>query len=206
MLCRAYPQPYGSGFSDDVKCGIWSSRFLSGSLNPGTCANLCFSMRRVSQLVAWFRVHRNLRRSPCRHGGGPGITRKSNAALLRRSRTSSARRISCIDFERVFWWARQDLNLGPTDYESAALTAELRARGPSRGATIGTLYRRKMKTAGGGSDANPVGVLTQPGCAGPGGLSSLKGRDRPVCANYFVANNPTTEISSRVGCSKSEPA
>src|SRR5437870_7839182 len=26
-----------------------------------------------------------------------------------------------------FWWARQDLNLGPTDYESAALTAELRA-------------------------------------------------------------------------------
>jgi hypothetical protein len=27
-----------------------------------------------------------------------------------------------------FWWALQDLNLGPTDYESAALTAELRAR------------------------------------------------------------------------------
>jgi hypothetical protein len=25
------------------------------------------------------------------------------------------------------WWARQDLNLGPTDYESAALTAELQA-------------------------------------------------------------------------------
>ena len=25
------------------------------------------------------------------------------------------------------WWALQDLNLGPTDYESAALTAELRA-------------------------------------------------------------------------------
>ena|SRR5438132_13704418 len=25
------------------------------------------------------------------------------------------------------WWARQDSNLGPTDYESAALTAELRA-------------------------------------------------------------------------------
>jgi hypothetical protein len=25
-------------------------------------------------------------------------------------------------------WARQDLNLGPTDYESAALTAELQAR------------------------------------------------------------------------------
>ena len=28
---------------------------------------------------------------------------------------------------RCSWWARQDLNLGPTDYESAALTAELRA-------------------------------------------------------------------------------
>jgi hypothetical protein len=25
-------------------------------------------------------------------------------------------------------WARQDSNLGPTDYESAALTAELQAR------------------------------------------------------------------------------
>ena len=25
------------------------------------------------------------------------------------------------------WWALQDLNLRPTDYESAALTAELRA-------------------------------------------------------------------------------
>src|SRR6266581_7218001 len=27
-----------------------------------------------------------------------------------------------------FWWPLQDLNLGPTDYESAALTAELRGR------------------------------------------------------------------------------
>ena len=26
------------------------------------------------------------------------------------------------------WWARQGSNLGPTDYESSALTAELRAR------------------------------------------------------------------------------
>lgn len=35
------------------------------------------------------------------------------------------------DFEtyrKIFWWARQDLNLGPMDYESTALTAELRAR------------------------------------------------------------------------------
>jgi hypothetical protein len=27
------------------------------------------------------------------------------------------------------WWARKDLNLGPMDYESTALTAELRAHG-----------------------------------------------------------------------------
>jgi hypothetical protein len=31
-------------------------------------------------------------------------------------------------FVSEYWWARQDSNLGPTDYESAALTAELRAR------------------------------------------------------------------------------
>jgi hypothetical protein len=29
---------------------------------------------------------------------------------------------------RIWWWARLDSNQGPTDYESAALTAELRAR------------------------------------------------------------------------------
>ena len=29
--------------------------------------------------------------------------------------------------QEAFRWARQDSNLGPTDYESAALTAELRA-------------------------------------------------------------------------------
>ena len=28
----------------------------------------------------------------------------------------------------VGWWARSDLNRGPSDYESPALTAELRAR------------------------------------------------------------------------------
>ena len=27
----------------------------------------------------------------------------------------------------VYWWARLDLNQEPTDYESAALTVELRA-------------------------------------------------------------------------------
>ena len=28
----------------------------------------------------------------------------------------------------TIWWARSDLNRGPRDYESPALTAELRAR------------------------------------------------------------------------------
>jgi hypothetical protein len=31
--------------------------------------------------------------------------------------------------EKARQWARKDLNLEPTDYESAALTVELRARG-----------------------------------------------------------------------------
>jgi len=52
MLYLTYPQPYGSELSVDVKCGFWSS--VSRSLNPDTWANLCFPMRRVSQLDAWF--------------------------------------------------------------------------------------------------------------------------------------------------------
>jgi hypothetical protein len=32
------------------------------------------------------------------------------------------------NFETFPWWAHQDLNLEPTDYESAALTVELWAR------------------------------------------------------------------------------
>jgi hypothetical protein len=32
------------------------------------------------------------------------------------------------EMQGLSYWARQDSNLGPTDYESAALTAELRAR------------------------------------------------------------------------------
>ena len=36
--------------------------------------------------------------------------------------------INCRRRKENRWWARQDLNLGPMDYESTALTAELRAR------------------------------------------------------------------------------
>ncbi len=37
-------------------------------------------------------------------------------------RSTQIRLVVCMG-----WWARKDLNLGPTDYESDALTAELRA-------------------------------------------------------------------------------
>jgi hypothetical protein len=57
MLYPTYPQPYGSELSVDVKCGFWRSRFLfPDTLNPDTCANLCFPIRRVSQLGAWFKI------------------------------------------------------------------------------------------------------------------------------------------------------
>jgi hypothetical protein len=42
------------------------------------------------------------------------------------------------------WWARQDSNLGPMDYESTALTTELRARGAVEHsiALVGTACQR----------------------------------------------------------------
>src|SRR3989442_1028793 len=49
------------------------------------------------------------------------------------------------------WWARQDSNLGPTDYESAALTAELRAPflhhpTPKELADIGEYWLKEFKS------------------------------------------------------------
>jgi len=44
MLYLTYPQPYGSELSVDVKCGFWSSRFLSGS-------NQLTTMLRSSELI-----------------------------------------------------------------------------------------------------------------------------------------------------------
>src|SRR5258708_23946822 len=44
-----------------------------------------------------------------------------------------------LNWTKWFWWARQDWTLGPTDYESAALTAELRA--PDNKGLIGLLKR-----------------------------------------------------------------
>ena len=41
------------------------------------------------------------------------------------------------------WWARKDLNLGPMDYESTALTAELRARLPD----VKTFYSTAIQSS-----------------------------------------------------------
>ena len=46
-------------------------------------------------------------------------------------------------------WARQDSNLGPTDYESAALTAELRARRRQRSLAAGRAPRAVVAGRGG---------------------------------------------------------
>src|SRR5260370_15241407 len=55
----------------------------------------------------------------------PSVCRKEYRQKSRQSRKSRKQRIALSLLQ--CWWARQDLNLGPTDYESAALTAELRA-------------------------------------------------------------------------------
>ena len=84
--------------------------------------------------------------SPSRHKPIPSVSvsdpanRSSSSAKLRFSRFDVLKcRIPCGERYANLknsnaagckgnWWARQDLNLGPTDYESAALTAELQAR------------------------------------------------------------------------------
>ena len=53
----------------------------------------------------------------------PGVSasiarRRSNARASREGWTSPVR----INTNEVKWWAHQDLNLGPIDYESTALT------------------------------------------------------------------------------------
>ena|GEM_PF-714154 len=43
---------------------------------------------------------------------------KSPQGILR----ASGNQLQVIDFKGLNWWAHKDLNLGPTDYESGALT------------------------------------------------------------------------------------
>src|SRR5271170_5855010 len=59
------------------------------------------------------------------------------------------------------WWARQDLNLGPTDYESAALTAELRALHFKRYYKRGASYSDEDSR---GSHAVSAGKWASAGC------------------------------------------
>jgi hypothetical protein len=49
-------------------------------------------------------------------------------ALMRFGATAFARRAEPKRRRREGWWAHQDLNLEPADYEPAALTIELWAR------------------------------------------------------------------------------
>ena len=52
---------------------------------------------------------------------------------------------------RGFWWAHQDLNLEPTDYESAALTVELWAQSEeSTTVTYSITYVQTRKNLGSG--------------------------------------------------------
>ena len=44
----------------------------------------------------------------------------------------------------ITWWARQDSNLHLTDYESAALTIELRAHQDRRAAVAGRCDGRRL--------------------------------------------------------------
>ena len=57
---------------------------------------------------------------------GPGRRARFGVNSLRLACQAEARASACAGASEG-WWARQDSNLGPTDYEPAALTAELRA-------------------------------------------------------------------------------
>ena len=57
------------------------------------------------------------------------LLRKEDVGALTRRALKEVRRILVAGTsEASCWWARLDLNQEPTDYESAALTVELRAQ------------------------------------------------------------------------------
>ena len=53
----------------------------------------------------------------CAFGGGNPLT-----LLLAKSISQNDKTPTISDEGLLFWWAHQDLNLGPKDYESSALT------------------------------------------------------------------------------------
>ena len=64
----------------------------------------------------------------------------------------------------ISWWALKDLNLRPTDYESAALTAELRARFGCNFLNYRDLWKFHQFSAQGRRDAGAsFGVSCTPG-------------------------------------------
>ena len=73
-----------------------------------------------------FVCSRSSRLAKTRRGAGLGSF-VLNCSQVGRRREKRANQLIEKSGDVRSWWARQDLNLGPTDYESAALTAELRA-------------------------------------------------------------------------------
>src|SRR4051794_33086229 len=59
---------------------------------------------------------------------GPLTAKKPWVRSKRLLSMSTCRLRVCPDRTLTFWWALTDSNRGPRDYESPALTAELRAR------------------------------------------------------------------------------
>src|ERR1700752_3630260 len=68
-----------------------------------------------------------MQNSECRHYLIPASVVNSGSHSLHRYVSSLSAFCMCILNYEQSEWARQDSNLGPTDYEPAALTAELRA-------------------------------------------------------------------------------
>src|SRR5579859_1503843 len=89
-------------------------------LRQPCCLLLCENYSRPSGVGLGIR-----RRGHKAKTGISGACGKESRQKSRQSRICQKQKIELSLLE--CWWARQDLNLGPTDYESAALTAELRA-------------------------------------------------------------------------------
>ena len=92
----------------------------SGAVGRWTCdaalADLCTYLERL--------YNPRMRRRLTRRGQASSDALKPCADTGLNTRSTNSRESS-----RIFWWAHQDSNLEPKDYESSALTIELWARG-----------------------------------------------------------------------------
>src|SRR5258706_2208550 len=74
----------------------------------------------VLLLVRFSHIEKSLRD---RSGLRPTEVQKKTIRTIEEERSSSQKDLMLMVSYGNSWWARQDLNLGPTDYESAALTS-----------------------------------------------------------------------------------